>query len=102
MTRNTTTQPQQAPPPRQIIRRLTLGINVNDAGDLQKAGRQLDRFLKQIDYAHGPFDLDMAVSVNPIKGAPPAEEVFVKPDGDDYEIVVIVDGEDGEETEDGE
>jgi hypothetical protein len=76
---------------RQSIRRLSLGINVKQPKDLRSAGRYLNGFLKEIDHEHGPFDIEIGLSVNgnPPQASPPDEPkyeiVFIPDDGGDYE-----------------
>lgn len=46
-------------------RSLTVGINVGDVRRLPQVGRHLAAFLKTVDHDHGPFDINLAVSVEP-------------------------------------
>jgi hypothetical protein len=48
-----------------IKRNLSIGVNVKEAGNLPKVGRHLAAFLKTVDHDHGPFDVNIAVSVEP-------------------------------------
>ncbi|MNV07209.1 hypothetical protein D3C71_976290 [compost metagenome] len=44
-------------------RRISVGLTVDNVKDLPKAGAQLKRFLTEVDVDHGPFDLNIVVSV---------------------------------------
>lgn len=48
-----------------IKRTLSIGINVSDVRKLPKVGRDIAAFLKSVDHEHGPFDVNIAVSVEP-------------------------------------
>ncbi|CAM2954328.1 hypothetical protein PASE110613_09375 [Paenibacillus sediminis] len=44
-------------------RRISVGMTVDNVRELPKASAQLKRFLTEIDVDHGPFDLNIVVSV---------------------------------------
>ena len=50
----------QRPP---IVRTMTVGISVEQAADLPKAGRELAKFLAVLDTEHGAFDIAIDVLV---------------------------------------
>lgn len=47
----------------QIKRKLAVGISVTGVKELPSAGRKLAEFLRSVDHDHGPFEIDIAVSV---------------------------------------
>lgn len=60
-------------------RRISVGITVEDVKDLPKAGVYLKRFLNEVDLPHGPFHLNVVLSVGGYEFSPvftfvPAEE----------------------------
>jgi hypothetical protein len=82
-------------------RALSIGINVSALDKLPKAGVFVARFLKSVDGDHGPFDVNIAISVEPTEDArigsiefPRAGEetpriiVITKGDGDDFDYEV--------------
>ncbi|NOU98441.1 hypothetical protein [Paenibacillus planticolens] len=83
-------------------RSLSLGINVKDVRNLPKVGRHISAFLKSVDHDHGPFDVNIAASVEPTEAA--AIGPVELPAADDkppqeFEVVYLVGGE-REEDED--
>lgn len=46
-------------------RQISVGINVTNAEDLPKVGGYLAKFLDRVDIPHGPFDVDIVLSVEP-------------------------------------
>jgi hypothetical protein len=46
-------------------RALSIGVNVSALDKLPKAGVFVARFLKSVDDDHGPFDVNIAISVEP-------------------------------------
>lgn len=77
-------------------RRIALGINVEGAKDLPNVGRYLSRFMKEVDGAHGPFNVTVEIIVAPmgLSALPPAE--IPRDDEPIIEITYIGDKE-GEE-----
>lgn len=80
-----------------IQRRLTIGVNIASA-DIRKTARDLDEMLKRIDHAHGPFEIDVAISVNPL--AVGVDRIFEKPPVTNTTIVEggyeVIEGDDGD------
>jgi hypothetical protein len=74
-----------------IPRHMTLGINVENVADLPKAGRQMAAFLKSVDHDHGPFEIDIVVSVNPLKPEHFVDLSSRGNSGDTIEIVFVPD-----------
>jgi hypothetical protein len=93
------TDVNEAPQRTVIGRTLALGINVSEADQLPKVGRYLAKFLTEIDHPHGPFDLNLVVSVNPTD-ASAIGPVEIPTTQDEPQItveIVQVDDIDGEE-----
>ncbi|MGF9711675.1 hypothetical protein [Paenibacillus naphthalenovorans] len=80
--------------PRKISRALTIGINVNDARKLPQAGRHLAAFLKSVDHDHGPFDINVVVSVEPTVTSAIGPVELPADDGADQTVEVIMLGGD--------
>ena len=65
-----------------IKRRLSVGLSVGSVKDIPKAGVYLKRFLDEVDIAHGPFALDVVMSVGGAElPEPPIEITFVPGEG---------------------
>lgn len=85
-----------------IPRTMMIGINVDSADRLPRVGRQLAAFLKSIDHDHGPFDVKLAVAVEPTKES--EIEPFEFPDNTDGLTerpveVFLISGDDDMHTE---
>lgn len=81
-----------------IKRALSIGINVKDIRKLPKVGRDIAKFLKSVDHDHGPFDVNIALSVEPTEaGAIGPIELGAQTQG----IEVIYENKDEENTEGG-
>lgn len=63
-------------------RRISVGITLDTVKDLPKAGAYLKRFLTEVDVPHGPFDLNIVMSVG----------------GYDFPTITFVSAEEPEET----
>lgn len=85
----------EKPEPRRIIRRLSLGVTVKDAKELRASTKTLTEFIKRIDHDHGPFDVEVGVSV----GVSPAPAQSRKSLEDQIIEVIYVDGPEDDDGE---
>jgi hypothetical protein len=84
-----------------IKRTLSIGINVKDVRKLPKVGVDIAKFLKSVDIDHGPFDINIAVSVEPTEAGIIGPIEFPKA-GDELPQtieIVYVDSDDGADPE---